>query len=179
MSDPERPEGPPGFPAEGFSLEGAAAGGFDRTLGAGDEDAGLEPEGAEEGMSPPPLPPGDEDQLRLPRGGLVAFRKSGGLRFTSRGVVVYRSGWVVPLAGSGGRPRRMTAEALGALESLVTRSGLGRKRPAPAGATRDGYAYEITVRYGGRTRYAEAATGAIPENLGRLIEVLERLLPRG
>jgi hypothetical protein len=176
MSDTERPEGPADFPAEGVSLGGLEAGEFDRTLGAGDE--GLEPEGAEEGR-PPAAPPSDADDLGLPRGGLVAFRKSGGLRFRSRGVAVYRSGWVVPLTGTAGKPRRMTAEALGALEALVTQSGLGRKRLAKTAAgARDGYFYEITARFGGRTRYAETADGAIPEDLGRLIAVLQRLLPR-
>lgn len=177
MSDPERGEGPAGFPIEGVSLGGLGADDYERTLGPGD-DEGLEPEGAEEGRAPA-SPPGDEDELGLARGGLVAFRKSGGLRFTSLGVAVYRSGWVVPLTGTAGRPRRMTAEALAALETLVAHSGLSRRRLAKGGeGTRDGYYYEITARYGGRTRYAEAADGAIPEDLGRLIEVLQRLLPR-
>lgn len=178
MSDPERPDGPADFPAGGFSLRGQGEGGFDRTLGPAD-DTGLEPEGAEEGR-PPAAPPGDEDALGLPRGGLVAFRKSGGLRFTSRGVAVYRSGWVMPLAGTEGRPRRMTPAALEALEALLAQSGLSRRRLAKGGpGTRDGYAYEITARYRGRTRYAEAVDGAIPDDLARLIEVLQRLLPRG
>src|SRR5438046_1482405 len=45
--------------------------------------------------SPAPVPsaPGDE-QLALPDGGIVAMRRSGGFRFTSRQVTVYQDGTV-------------------------------------------------------------------------------------
>jgi hypothetical protein len=177
MSDPDEPK-PRGFPAEGVSLGGLGADGYDRSLTPGDEDAGLEPEGEGPGR-PPAARPGDEDDLALPRGGLVAFRKSGGLRFTSRGITVYRTGWVVPLEGTEGRPRHMTDEALQALEALLLHSGMSRRRHEKAAGSRDGYYYEITARYGGRTRYAEVADGAIPEELRRLIDVLQRLMPKG
>jgi hypothetical protein len=197
MSDTEEPERRPALPPEGVSLGRLPAGGFDSSLRGGGDEApagdlegtggagsggeapegpGLEAEGAEAGAPPAQAVPADEDQLGLPRGGLVAFRKSGGLRFSSRGFVVYRSGWVVPLEGTGGRPRRMTDAAREALEALIVRSGLSRTRRKAKGA-RDGYGYEVTARYGGRTRYAEAEDGAIPEALGRLIEVLQRLMP--
>lgn len=183
MSDPQepeqRPEEQPAFPAAGVSLGGLGAGEFDTSLRAGDdEEGGLEAEGAEPGRPPRATVPSDEDRLSLPRGGLVAFRKSGGLRFTSRGFVVYRSGWVVPLEGTEGRPRHMTSEAREALEALLLRSGMSRRHHQKARGTRDGYGYEITARYGGRTRYAEAEDGAIPDELRRLIEVLQRLMPR-
>lgn len=181
MSDPQepeqQPEEQPAFPTAGVSLGGLGAGEYDTSLRA-DEDDGLEAEGAELGAPPATSAPSDEERLGLPRGGLVAFRKSGGLRFTSRGFVVYRSGWVIPLEGTAGRPRHMTAEALEALEAMLLRSGMSRKHHQKTRGTRDGYAYEITARYGGRTRYAEAEDGAIPDELRRLIEVLQRLMPR-
>ncbi|HMQ30449.1 MAG TPA: hypothetical protein PKD53_06945, partial [Chloroflexaceae bacterium] len=160
---------------------GVGAGDYTRSLRPEEEDGGA---GLEAGAPAPAGPPrrsvpADEDRLGLPRYGLVAFRKSGGLRFASRGFVVYRSGWVVPLEGTGGRPRHMTREALEALEALLLRSGMSRRRHQQVRGTRDGYAYEITARYGGRTRYAEAEDGAIPDELRRLIEVLQRLMPRG
>lgn len=179
MSDPQEPEQQPSLPPGGLSLGGLGAGEYDTSLRAGaDEEDGLEAEGAETGAPPRASVPGDEERLALPRGGLVAFRKSGGLRFTSRGIVVYRSGWVVPLEGTEGRPRHMTAEAREALEALILRSGMSRKHHQKTRGARDGYAYEITARYGGRTRYAEAEDGAIPDGLRRLIEVLQRLMPR-
>lgn len=181
MSDPNQPEERPAFPAAGISLGGLGADGFDTSLSGADDDeaTGLEAEGAEPGKPPRASVPSDEDKLALPRYGLVAFRKSGGLRFTSRGFVVYRSGWVVPLEGTDGRPRHMTAEALAALEAMLLRSGMSRKHHRKTTGTRDGYFYEITARYGGRTRYAEAEDGTIPDELRRLIEVLQRLMPLG
>jgi len=41
-----------------------------------------------------PLEAAPADTLRLPRGALVAMRRSGGLKFRSREVVVYRDGRV-------------------------------------------------------------------------------------
>ncbi len=179
MSDPHEPEQQPALPPSGVSLGGLGADDYDRSLRAEDDDVaiGFEAEDAAPGRPPRQSVPADEDRLGLPRYGLVAFRKSGGLRFTSRGFVVYRSGWVVPLEGTEGRPRRMTAEALEALEALLRRSGLSRRHFRKAQGTRDGYYYEITARYDGRTRYAEAADGAIPDDLRLLIEVLQRLMP--
>jgi hypothetical protein len=84
---------------------------------------------------------------------------------------------VVPLEGTDGRPRRMTAAAREAVEAMLLRSGMSRTHRKSSG-TRDGYAYEITARYGGRTRYAEYHDGAIPEEMRRLIEVLQRLMPK-
>ena len=181
MSDPQEPEERPAFPAEGVSLGGLTAGGFDSSLQADEapEANDLEAEGTETGTPPAQSVPADEDRLGLPRGGMVAFRKSGGLRFSSRGIVVFRSGWVVPLEGTEGRPRSMTGTAREALEALLLHSGLSRTRHRKAKGTPDGYFYEITARYGGRTRYAEAADGSIPEDLERLIAVLQRLMPRG
>ena len=172
MSDPhepeQRPEGQPEeFPAAGVSLGGLGAGGFDTSLRVGED--GGEQEGA---------PPPEEGRLELPRGALVAFRKSGGLRFTSRGFVVYRSGWVVPLEGTEGRRRHMTPDARDALEALLLRSGMSRQSHRKARGTRDGYAYEIVAHYGGRIRHTEVEDGAIPDDLRRLIDVLQRLMPR-
>jgi hypothetical protein len=188
MSDPNEEQ--PRLPASGISLGGLGAGEYDRSLRAGegedaeadgadreDEGADLEDEGAEAGAPPARSVAADEEKLTLPRNGLVAFRKSGGLRFTSRGFVVYRSGWVVPLEGTGGRPRHMTEAAREAVEALLLRSGMSRTHRKRSGGG-DGYAYEITARYGGRTRYAEFHDGAIPEEMRRLVEVLQRLMPK-
>lgn len=157
MSDHEEKERA-GLPPGGLPLGGLAAGGFDSSLG-GDEAA---PAGG---------------PLELPRGALVAFRKSGGLRFSSRGVVVTRGGWVEPMAGTAGRRRHITPEALAVLERLILRSGLTRVGQGPAPATRDGFAYEIAAHVAGRARSVELHD-PVPEGQERLVQVLTRLLPR-
>ena len=37
----------------------------------------------------------DDDQLKLPRGAFIAFQQSGGLRFSTRSLIVYRDGRVI------------------------------------------------------------------------------------
>lgn len=159
MSDPEEEREQPAIPAAGIPLGGLAAGAYDTTLGD------TRPAEA--------APPGE---LTLPGGALVAFRKSGGLRFSSRGVVVYRNGWVVPLAGSAGRARHLKADALQVLERLILRSGLARVPASSAGATRDGYSYEIVARVGGKL-YQVELSDPVPAAQARLVQVLTRLLP--
>ncbi len=172
MPNPEESEQRPALPPTGLALSGLAAGDVDRTLKADAEPTDAPPEAAAPPI--PPTPPND-DQLALPRGGLVALRKSGGLRFRSRGCVVFRNGWVVPLVGTTGTPHRITDAACTELEALIQRSGMSRSL-RKARATPDGYAYELTARYAGRTRYAEAMDGVIPPALGELIEALQRVL---
>lgn len=121
----------------------------------------------------------DEQQygpLELPRGGLVAFRKSGGLRFTSRGFVVYRTGWVVPL-DSTGRVRKLSREAREALRHRLLAARLGHIQVTPERARPDGYGYELTARIGLRTRRLEFDDGTIPPELSRLVELLQRMMP--
>jgi hypothetical protein len=120
----------------------------------------------------------DYEPLTLPRGGLVAFRKSGGFRFSSRGFVVYRWGQVVPLAGTEGRARRLSAEARAALRHRLLMARLGQIQVAPGGGRRDGYGYELVARIGLRTRSLEFDDGAIPPELARLVELLQRLMPQ-
>lgn len=155
MSDPTQPEEQPGPPPSGFALGG---------LGAGEHDTSL---------SPPPPAAAD---LPLPRDALLAFRKSGGLRFSSRAIVVYRNGWVVPADGGRGRPRHLGVAALAKLARQALRSGLARHTPAGARQPPDGSAYEIAARIGSRVRRAEVMDGSIPPDLAPLIRALSRLL---
>jgi hypothetical protein len=164
MSNPEDEQGAAGLPPGGISLGGLRGGEFDTSLTGG------------EAPQAPELP-ADDERLGLPRGALVAFRKSGGLRFTSRGVVVTRRGWVEPLSGTPGRRRRITDEALATLERLLLQSGLARLEKRPRSATRDGYAYEIAAHVGGRLRQVEL-TDPVPAEDERLVRALTRLLPR-
>lgn len=126
---------------------------------------------------PRAVPPGD-DALQLPRGGWLALRKSGGLRFTSREVVVYRDGRVIA-SGTGIPPatRRLTAEERAALQVALDASGLPRALPASGHQRPDAYAYEIAARLGRRTYRGEVVDGSIPPTLAPLIRQLQRLLP--
>jgi hypothetical protein len=152
MSDPHTPDEQPDLPHEGLAL------------GAGEHDTGLGPSA--------------DDELPAPRDALVAFRKSGGMRFTSRAIVVYRNGWVVPIEGTeGARPRHLGAEAMARLSRLVLRSGLARHRPAGVLQPPDRYAYAIVAYVGRSLRRAAAVDGAIPADLAPLIAALSRLLP--
>ncbi len=149
----------PAVPSEGIQLGGAPAGGYDTRLSASPA-----PEGA------------DEDRLRLPRNGLIAYRKSGGLRFTSRAIIVYRNGWVMPLDGAEGRPRRLGPAALARLEGLILRSELTRAPRDTRSATRDGYSYEIVTRVGNR-ECAVVLSDPVPAAQARLVAMLNALLP--
>jgi hypothetical protein len=164
MSDSDQRDPQSGLPPGGLDLGGLGADDVDRTLG--------EPAAAE-----PPEAPADPERLALPRSALVAFRKSGGFRFTSRGVTVTRTGWVEPLEGTPGRRRHMTDEALATLERLLLQSGLTRAGLRKDSATRDGYSYEIAARVGGKLRHVELSD-PVPDEQERLVRVLSRLLPR-
>jgi hypothetical protein len=156
MSDPSQPEDQPGPPASGFALGG---------LGTGEHDTSL--------SQPDPA----ADELGVPRDALLAFRKSGGLRFSSRAIIVYRNGWVVPADGADRKPRHLGEGAMAKLTQLVLRSGLARHQPSGAPQPPDGHAYEIAAYVGGRLRRAEAMDGSIPADLAPLIRALSRLLP--
>ena len=162
MSDPEEQHEPPSLPTGGFSLGGLGAAGFDHSL-------------SDDPYAPTPTP--DDEALALPHAALVAFRKSGGMRFSSRGVLVSRTGWVEPLEGTAGRKRRITDEALSTLERLLLQSGLTRVSHRKRKATPDGYSYEIAARVGGKLRQV-TLDDPVPEAQERLVRVLQRLLPR-
>lgn len=157
MSDSEEPTSA-GIPLSGISLGLGGAGGFDISLSA----------------TPEPAPPAEEPLL--PRGGLVALRKSGGLRFTSRSVVVYRSGRALIGGGPAAAPRerRLSAEELERLKGLILRARLARQRPTGSQPA-DGYAYEIAARVSKRLRSVEVYDGAMPEAIRELVEALSAL----
>ena len=126
--------------------------------------------------------PPDTDQLTLPRGGLVAMRESGGLRFRSREIVVYRSGKLVhrQLAPGGAQPAGHTRQA--ALPELVELHHLLKQidfaqLPATGRQNPDAFAYEIVARVGRKVQSIEVFQGSIPASLAPLINELRRLMP--
>lgn len=129
----------------------------------------------------PPAEP-EHEQLRLPRGAFVGLRKSGGLKFSTREVVVYPDGRVAYDAR--GVPQKEYTRLRRALNDGQTMSlrklldqtnfwkteGGGRQNP-------DAFAYEIAARLGQRSNEIEVFDGSIPESLRPLIELLTKLLP--
>jgi hypothetical protein len=122
--------------------------------------------------TPSAAPAGAEPPFALPRGGLVAMRMSGGLRFTSREVVVFRDGRV---ARDGGVDRLTEAE-LGQLRAALEAVSFGRL-PTTIGRQRpDAYAYEIAARPKRRAYAVEVVDGEIPPALAPLVAMLRRIM---
>jgi hypothetical protein len=129
-------------------------------------------------------PPPDEtlDAFRLPRSAFVGLRKSGGLRFTTREVVVYPDGRVaydargVPQKEYTRLRRVMNDGQVISLRKLLDQAnfwateGGGEQNP-------DAYAYDIAARLGQRSNEITVYDGSVPENLKPLIERLSKYLP--
>lgn len=131
---------------------------------------------------PPTAEASDEERLSLPPGALVALRKSGGLVFRSREIVVYGDGRVETSAVGGGRAASAGAgHTLSGTGLAALRRALGRidfdQLPATVGNQRpDSFVYEIAALVGGATRTAEVAEGQIPATVAPLIRQLNQLL---
>jgi hypothetical protein len=131
---------------------------------------------------PQPSAERDDERPVLPRGGLVVMRRSGGLKFSSREVVVYRDGRVVHRQHSDGMSiykgstQRLAGEQLDEAMRLVDQAefppyaGFGRRQPP------DALAYEIVARSRRRLKMAEVFQGRIPDSLAPLVAWLNRLL---
>ncbi|MBK9714080.1 MAG: hypothetical protein IPO81_22670 [Kouleothrix sp.] len=133
--------------------------------------------------APPPPSADDPEQLTLPRGALVAMRKSGGLSFSSREIVVFRDGRVAyrrsGAAGHApaGEPTRLTAAQLDDLLAALRAVDFARLAPAAGGQPPDRFAYEIVARPRRRIKVAEVFDGSIPETVAPLIRQLRALMP--
>jgi hypothetical protein len=127
-------------------------------------------------IDPPPAPEsGPADTLRLPRGALVAMRRSGGFKFRSREVVVYRDGRVNYDDGESGPHTVWTLgdAELAELRRALDQAGLA-KLPAAGRQNPDAFAYEIVARPARRVYSVEAFQGSIPASLAPLIQLLNR-----
>jgi hypothetical protein len=121
----------------------------------------------------------DEDQLKLPRGAFIAFQQSGGLRFSTRSLIVYRDGRVISRRqgklGVKGEARRITLEEVANLQEKIAHSGLEKLsgpigRPSP-----DGYAYELIARVGRKSQAFEFFDGSLPVEVKPLLKLLKQL----
>ena len=121
----------------------------------------------------------EDDRLQLPRGAFIAYRQSGGLRFSTREVIVYNDGRVIARrqgrfdAGEGSRC--IPAEEVVILKESIAQSSFF-VLPQPIGQPNpDGYAYEIVARFKRKTRLLEFFDGSIPSELQSLLAQLKTL----
>lgn len=125
--------------------------------------------------------PATLDPLKLPKGALVAMRKSGGLRFSSRTVIVHRDGRVTQHSSVQVRslkaPARLNTRQLSVLKRNVVKSMSSATAKSIGQQNPDAFAYEIVARVGRRVVSVEVFDGSIPPALAGLIKDLSRYLP--
>lgn len=126
-----------------------------------------------------------EAPLTLPKGALVVMRKSGGLHFISRQVVVRTDGRIVrthdaatPTHKEAKRSNRLSRDELARLRLMLAKSNLAQVAGRVGKATQnpDAYAYEIVARVGRKVQAAEVFDGSIPPELEPLIRRLNSYL---
>jgi hypothetical protein len=112
----------------------------------------------------------------------VALRKSGGLVFRSREIVLYEDGRVETSALGPGRPasagpeRTLSNAELTTLRRAIAQSDFDQL-PATIGQQRpDSFIYELAALAGGKPRTIEIAEGQIPTAVAPLIRQLNLLL---
>lgn len=126
------------------------------------------------------LKPSPEQPVVLPRGAVIALQQSGGLRFSTRAVLVYRDGRVFfrqqGKLGSREGSRRITPAEVGEIDELIKQSGLFELPPSIGRPSPDGYAYELIVRVGRKSKVSELFDGSIPAEVRPLLARLKRLM---
>ncbi|HTP09331.1 MAG TPA: hypothetical protein VMP08_13840 [Anaerolineae bacterium] len=121
----------------------------------------------------------EADQLSLPHGAFIAFRQSGGLRFSTREVIVYNDGRVISRwqgkLGAGEDSRRITAAEVAEFKELIEHSDLFGLPHSIGRLSPDGYAYELIARVDRRSRSIEFFDGSIPPEVRPLLAQLKAL----
>jgi hypothetical protein len=123
------------------------------------------------------------EPLELPRGAFIAFRKSGGLKFSSREIVIYPDGRVsyggadTSTDWKSRATRKMNDGQMSTLRKLLDRTNFFRASSSQGKHSGDAMAYEIIARIGSRSNFIELFTGTIPESLNPLIEQLNKFVP--
>jgi hypothetical protein len=123
------------------------------------------------------------ERLELPRGAFIAFRASGGLKFSSRDIVIYPDGRVsyggadTSTDWKARATRKMNDAQITTLRKTLDRTNFFRAQASPGKQSGDALAYEIVARLGSRSNTIELFSGTIPESLTPLVELLSKLLP--
>ncbi len=158
-------------------LETASAPPDDAPLGTLSASAGTDSGAA---LETPPAP--KHETLRLPKGAFLVFRKSGGLHFSTREVVIYPDGRVaydargVPQKDYNRLRRALNDGQMLSLRKLLDQTNFWRAETTGE-QNPDAFAYEIVARLGQRANEIQVFDGSTPEPLKPLIERLTPLLP--
>jgi hypothetical protein len=125
-----------------------------------------------------PLEGTQADRLTLPRGALVAMRRSGGFKFRSREVVAYRDGRVNYDDGEQGPHTIWTLgdAEMAELRRALEQANLPRLAPTTGRQNPDAFAYEIVGRPSRRAYAAEVFQGSVPDAVKPLIQQLSRFM---
>lgn len=121
-----------------------------------------------------------DDRLTLPDGAFIALRQSGGLRFSTREVMVYTDGQVTARytgkLGAGEGSRRITPAKVADLQAVLKESDLFGLPEQLGQSSPDGYAYELIARLGRQSKSIEFFTSSIPAQLQPLLAQLKPLM---
>lgn len=129
-----------------------------------------------------PTPGSSDERLVLPHSGLVAMRRSGGLRFTSSEVIVYIDGHittsnrVVPGSPPPQPVRNLSDKELAELYRALDKANLPELPASTGRQNPDAYAYELVARLGTETYSLEVFDGSIPPQADTLIRMLTRYM---
>jgi hypothetical protein len=124
------------------------------------------------------------EKLDLPKGALIAYRRSGGLKFSSDLIVVYPDGRVSyggPDAAKQTRQqvaRKLNDGQISGLRKLLDQCNFFGFKTGGGQQPPDSYAHEIMARSGKRNNFLEVFDGGIPDALRPLVEQLNALLPK-
>jgi hypothetical protein len=141
----------------------------------------LEPDQLAAASDQEPAPPPERKKLALPKGAFIAFRKSGGIEFSSREMVVYPDGRIIydslgVQKHGPERPRKLNDAQIIQLRRTLEQANFFRLQSGEGEQSGDVFAYEIVARLGSRTNDVEFFTGNIPEVLEGLIQRLTELM---
>jgi len=127
-----------------------------------------------------PFPEPEEDLL--PDDAIVAMRRSGGFRFTSKRIVVFRDGRVIvedhtkPGKSKQSQPRKLSDKELAVLYRALEKADLHELAGKTGLQPPDAYSYEIATRLGQETYSVELFDGSIPERVAPLIQLLSKYM---
>ena len=147
-------------------------------------DAELEEKHEDKEAAPPVPAPSASDTLELPKGAMLAYRKSGGLRFSSHEIVVYPDGRVTYEGGDTAKTalesrarRKMTDAQVVRMRKLLDQANFWRMDAVAGTQSPDSFAYEIVARIGSKHNRVELVDGSIPDALQPLVDQLNKMLP--
>ncbi len=131
-----------------------------------------------------PPPPETLDSLELPKGALIAFRKSGGLRFSSHHLVVYPDGRVTHEGGDTAKTalesrarRKLNDAQIVRMRKLLDQANFWNMPPTVGKQSPDAFAYELVARIGNKHHQSEMFDGSVPDSMQPLIEQMNKLMP--